>query len=286
MARSAIYFERSHFHAHRNESFLPPLVVTTAGFSRWGPGDGYSLDARKHFSLNLVTAGQARFEQQGRIYRVAPGEIFLSHVEMGQCFFTGETGRLCKRFLILKGSHLPSLLQSAGLHQVDVVTGARSRSSRDVFKQCYALLRDKPSGFALRLSTLAYGLLLEMGQAQSRGYPDPLSEVMAFMGRRLQSRVALAEVARVAGMSPRHLSRLFHRHLGMSPLQFHLRQKLAWGENLLQTSNLSIKEISQTLGYDEPLYFSAQFRRHAGCSPKAFRQRYPGGTRLASNQRA
>jgi AraC-like DNA-binding protein len=40
----------------------------------------------------------------------------------------------------------------------------------------------------------------------------------------------------------------------------------------LQWTRLSIKEIAAEVGFDDPFYFSVQFRKRLGKSPRAFRE--------------
>ena len=40
---------------------------------------------------------------------------------------------------------------------------------------------------------------------------------------------------------------------------------------MLRHTGRSVKEVAQATGYDDPLYFSKQFRRHAGMSPREYR---------------
>lgn len=42
-------------------------------------------------------------------------------------------------------------------------------------------------------------------------------------------------------------------------------------KHLLLSSNLSISEISFSIGYENPLYFSRLFRKYTGSSPTEFR---------------
>jgi AraC family transcriptional regulator, arabinose operon regulatory protein len=49
------------------------------------------------------------------------------------------------------------------------------------------------------------------------------------------------------------------------------RQKIAFAKNLLSDTTLLVKEIAAILGFEDPFYFSAQFRKHVGTSPSAYR---------------
>lgn len=42
--------------------------------------------------------------------------------------------------------------------------------------------------------------------------------------------------------------------------------------DLLSRSDLPLKEIAMTVGYDDPHYFSRIFKNHRGVSPEAYRR--------------
>ena len=81
-------------------------------------------------------------------------------------------------------------------------------------------------------------------------------------------------------MSAAHLNVITRTHAGKSPLQLiHERLALEAGRSLVYTS-MTIGEISDVLGFSEPAHFTRFFRKAAGESPRAFRQRAwdPGRT--------
>ncbi|MGB3425928.1 helix-turn-helix domain-containing protein, partial [Castellaniella sp.] len=75
------------------------------------------------------------------------------------------------------------------------------------------------------------------------------------------------------GMTAAHLNVITRAHAGKSPLQLiHERLALEAGRSLVYTS-MTIGEISDALGFSEPAHFTRFFRKTAGESPRAFRQR-------------
>lgn len=69
-----------------------------------------------------------------------------------------------------------------------------------------------------------------------------------------------------------YLSRSFNRLMGMSVTDFVHRLRVEEACNRLRRSDQAVGRIAGELGYDELAYFSRCFHKHAGKSPRAYRQ--------------
>jgi AraC-like DNA-binding protein len=75
------------------------------------------------------------------------------------------------------------------------------------------------------------------------------------------------ELAGAAGMSARLLTILSHRLFGEAPARFLLLLKLRRAEEMLRYRGLSVKEVSDALGFSNPFHFSRVFKRVVGVPP-------------------
>lgn len=105
-----------------------------------------------------------------------------------------------------------------------------------------------------------------------------LNEVLAAMETHSSEPLALAELARMAGRSPRQLERLFRDRLGTSPGAHYVRIRLELARRLLAESDLSITEVAIASGFLAPAHFSRAFRRLYGSAPGAWRRALRSGS--------
>ena len=107
--------------------------------------------------------------------------------------------------------------------------------------------------------------------------PKPVQDVLIYMRQLLENEahrpVTLDDLARVSGVSGKHLCRLFQSSLHHPPLATLRLLKLQFGLVLLARSHLAIKEIADRCGFDNPLYFSRCFTQVYRMSPTEARQR-------------
>jgi len=73
------------------------------------------------------------------------------------------------------------------------------------------------------------------------------------------------------GFSYPHLSRLFRRTFGVTPVEYLIARRLEHARELLSNPLLTITEISHAVGFRDPGYFARCFTRQNRMSPRAFR---------------
>ena len=182
-----------------------------------------------------------------------------------------------KRSLIIEGTALDTLVSSLHLEEVDVVAPRSATNVTRLFRKAYRMLREKPDGLVTDLTVHTLRILLACAESRSPNYPVALRVAMKHVNANIHRAITVAEIARVAGLSVRHCTRMFGLHLACSPLEFCIRQRMALAQNLLANTNQTVKSIAASLGYDNQLYFSALFRRRLGASPGAYRRKLLSG---------
>ncbi len=83
--------------------------------------------------------------------------------------------------------------------------------------------------------------------------------------------VRIASIAQAVGMSPGALARKFQRCLGIN-LKDYLHQKtMMEAQRLLATTQRTIAQIADELGFTDRHYFYQYFQKHNNCTPSQFR---------------
>lgn len=82
------------------------------------------------------------------------------------------------------------------------------------------------------------------------------------------------------GVTSRHLRRLFHQHLGASPLAVAHTQRLHFAKRLIDQTQMPMGEIAVAAGFGSTRRFNDTFRQTYGRSPRDLRRHVGGTTRL------
>lgn len=95
---------------------------------------------------------------------------------------------------------------------------------------------------------------------------------LAFMQERLAENVSPHEMAREAGLSAGHFSHIFRKWTGHSPMEHLIKIRIQKAKELLEDIHLTIKEVSNSSGFQHSSYFSKIFTRFTGVSPSQYRE--------------
>lgn len=101
--------------------------------------------------------------------------------------------------------------------------------------------------------------------------PQALGKAMTYMRANCSRDIGRDEVARHAGVSPSHFSRLIKERTGRSFTELLRQCRVERACDLLGDENLSLAEIADQCGFCDQSYFTHVFRRLKGRTPKQFR---------------
>lgn len=85
--------------------------------------------------------------------------------------------------------------------------------------------------------------------------------------------ICIEDYAHARNMSTCWFIRNFRNATGSTPLQYLLSIRMSNARALLEHTEYNVTEISSLVGFDDPLYFSQQFKKHVGISPTKYRKR-------------
>ena len=101
---------------------------------------------------------------------------------------------------------------------------------------------------------------------------EKVSKVLMYIGEHIDENIMQAELSDLLEMSPDSFYRLFKNLIGTAPKDFIISEKLRSAREMLVMTDMPIGEISEQMGYDNQLYFSALFRKKYGVCPKEYKK--------------
>ncbi|MDR3248053.1 MAG: helix-turn-helix domain-containing protein [Treponema sp.] len=101
-----------------------------------------------------------------------------------------------------------------------------------------------------------------------------IAKVEGYIGRNLDKRLGLPDVAAEFNLSPNYLSQLFTRYAGEGFVEYITAAKITAAKSMLLKGEGPVYEIADKLGYESAFYFSKVFKKMEGISPREFLSRH------------
>ena len=82
--------------------------------------------------------------------------------------------------------------------------------------------------------------------------------------------LSMSEIAVKCGISESGLRKKFKEAVGISLSEYRIRAKLNRAKNLLEATDMTVNEISNSLNFYDSAYFCKVFKKHTGMTPKEY----------------
>lgn len=98
-------------------------------------------------------------------------------------------------------------------------------------------------------------------------------EIQTYFHEHFSEKISLEQIAKNLYLSPFYISKVFKEEIGETPINYLIKIRLENAKDLLlKKQDLSIKEISSIVGYDDAYHFSKSFKKYYGLSPAEYKK--------------
>ena len=252
--------------------FHYPLHIKFTGTDEWIAGCYGKRTNAEVFAIEFIREGGMSFVQDGKKYLVEKDSLFIVRPGANNEVFMEKHDYCLKMTSSIGGPLLEPLLISLGIEKLDYIQLSNPLLFEKIMQTGIDELKNKKEDVHARCSEIAYKTLLQLGIEYKRSfYPISLANAVSFLENNIHNTLPLNKICESLGISQSTLNRLFRKYLGMAPVEYFISQKMLAAKEMLKNDKLSIKEIAESLGYSNQLYFSTEFRKRNGFSPREFR---------------
>lgn len=124
---------------------------------------------------------------------------------------------------------------------------------------------------AVLLAELAREIHHKENARPTKSLPQVVGTVKHFIEENYSHPIELRDLAEAAYLSPFHLSRIFKRETGVSPMHYVQKYRMEVAKQFLSMSGDTVGEIGRRVGYQSETHFQNVFKRLVGLPPGKFR---------------
>ena len=257
------------------ESFDKPLIVNCASCCNTHvPHTNENITGRLDFYLLYLISGKFDVTTPQGQEVVTEGEIIVipprQHYKI--CC-TGETIYfLCFHFT---GSSANEILKENGILLFPEKNRVHDNNHLVLrFKTLFEAFAKDDEFRQRELAILAERLLIEAGRAKKKYIENSrtLSKSIRYINENYTEQIKIPFLAQMEAICITAYNKRFKEQIGLSPTKYIINLRMRMATELLETSSLSIKEISDMCGYENFNFFARIFKKHTGLTPTEYRK--------------
>ena len=264
------------------ESFEAPIIVNCAGhFNTTFPFCTDNQAGRLDYYLMYITEGTLTFCIDDKEQDVGRGNavIFPPRTKYKYSYEQSDTP-ISYFWMHFTGSYASDLLARIGLDQFStpLSIGVDSHIIM-LFQEMFNCFSENSGFLREALSPVAEQILILIAKDKSNGTDrgNLLSKSVEYIHGNFSSEISIESLARLENLSMSRYNTVFKEHFGIPPIKYIIRLRMSNACRLLESTDMSIKQIGLLSGYDDPHFFSKLFKKYVGSSPLAYRQEKMGG---------
>jgi AraC-like DNA-binding protein len=262
----------------------PDLTVLFSGEAKPIPEHKVGPSVHDYYLIHTVFDGEGSFESGGKRHACRAGDTFVIFPGTLFCYQADRHVPWTYAWVALKGQLAGELLGQVGItKEKPVIHSDNLEELHHLYEKTRVSFRQSPYPHleSLEASGWLRLLLHHFGYANRSLLPVPSQEMPDVIDRQIDQAIrwislqyhqqlSIDHMASTLGYHRAHLSKAFKIRTGISPKQYLMKVRMNKAKELLR-GNLTIDQVASSVGFNDALYFSKQFRRWSGMSPSEYR---------------
>lgn len=239
----------------------------TSSYS-WGEG------VRDHYLIHYVLSGKGYYKTPQRTYALGPGDLFIVYPQTPIKYWADQEDPWEYQWVGFHGSEASFLLRRTDLTREEPVLHLDDKRIPEALS---AIVTAHGRGLSQQTRMIGrlyefLALLLELSVRPQKGDDnfDYVSSATKYIAYNFAAPIDVTHIAQSIGVSRSHLYRMFMKTMGVTPNEYLTRYRISQACELLRGGGLPISAVANSVGYEDPLYFSRVFKRITGVSPRSW----------------
>jgi len=248
-----------------------PFYITEIG--KFKAGINYFTERSNIDSMLIIytVSGEAEFITKGTEQDISAGDLlFIDCNEYHKYKVKGDSWEF---YWVHINSQAKNIVQSAD-------TGNKVQMYSDVSEIFERLIIYVQKSDMLSAMNISYELHSLINKAVSdyysyeNKYENKLSKAVEYIHNNYKKQISVEDAAEKVHLSKYYFIRLFKTYMGTTPYKYILNTRINEAKILLRTTQMSVADISDEVGFLDESNFISNFKKQSGMKPFEYRRSF------------
>ncbi|MCD8076775.1 MAG: AraC family transcriptional regulator [Lachnospiraceae bacterium] len=231
-----------------------------------------------------IAGGSGTYTWENTPYQVKTGDIVIFNSGGIHAVASDPDDPLDAWTCGVNGFKLPGLRENHILPE-NMVPVLQTGETAPVFQSCmeeifrqrqvqaedfYPVIRSLAESMVLLAWQKIHTQIRKRGESRA-GFAE---DILRYIDQHYAEPMNMEELSRIFHMSSSHISHEMTATFHISPIQYQIKRRISEAQWELISTDRTVKEIAEHVGYENTNHFSQLFMKHTGVKPLEFREKY------------
>lgn len=226
-----------------------------------------------YYIFEYVISGKMKFEINNKTYTVNAGDTYIVKKNSAIKYYSVSAKPLKKIWLNADGDLIVCLLKAYKLQ--DDFNCVFCNTENEI-KKIHSLLQlaDQSCEITYKFALLLHEIIMKISMAKKQINFEftPVSDVAVYVKDVIDNTLGdIDYVKRLFCVTDKYIIRKFKEKFGIPPHKYLIQKRIETAKNLLLRTNMSVKEISYQVNFDNNHYFTRIFKKYTGLTPTQYK---------------
>ena len=282
MEKSTTYSTSVGFRCLRNiTKQTNDLYLVHCGHQQCPPGYTYDQKIPNENHLHFVLNGKGIITMNGKTYHINKGNIFVIMKGIAINYYADNEDPWEYMWVTFDGEKAADYLAYAGFtFDNPVITSTIPTATYHPMIEKILDANTLTLANEIRRVGYLYDLLSTMIDAQNSAKGERrydysnetyVEHALQYISLNYSKHIKVNDIANDIGINRSYFTSIFKKAFHVSPQEYLMNYRFQKAAELIKSTNLSIQDISNLVGYENPYNFSKMFKNFHGTSPKNYR---------------
>ncbi len=268
-----------------NQGFFD-ITIYQYGYENCKPLHSFGPAMRNHYLIHYIVSGSGTFsnnpDDHEKAYVLHTGDAFLIEPNKIVHYTADAKTPWTYMWIEFDGLKAKEYLTSAGLtYQSPIYAPESPMAAINVFSYLEYIVKhpDLPAPEIMGYTYLFFNALICSSANRILYSGNHIREyyiqsAVSYIEEHYMQDITVENIAECLNLERSYFSKLFKKMTQKSPQEFLIQYRINKSCELLRTTNMTIAQVSESIGYSNQFHFSRAFKKLMGTSPQQWRRQH------------
>lgn len=257
------------------QSIIPPFCIKAMGITHPDGNYFYERRLKNEFLLEYVIDGKGYVVKNKTKQVIEKCDAFVFQPDFKYKCYSDKQFPLKKVWICFSSEVFINVLKAYSLYGVTVFKNANVKEFFDKLLSlgekysCSEDFSTKAGEILLELLSFLYVSRIEKPQL-----PHAVERLKSRLDNAVYGKITIEEVANELNLSKAQLIKDFKKYFQVTPYNYLLSAKIQAAKRLLSLTDMSVRDVSNSLRFADEHYFSNVFKKKTNLTPLQYRKQF------------